>query len=266
MDLPPCVLTIAGTDPCGGAGIQVDLQVMRDHQCHGLSVITAVVSQNTQGVRRWVPCQPELVRDQLLAIAEDIPVAVIKLGMLASPDVVRVVGQMLTEHDAFASCSVVCDPVLASGDGTVTLGKQHLVEVMQDVLFARVDLLTPNIPEAEALLGYPIQDPLQAVVSLARRVRGGVLLKGGHWQGNDAVDWWSDGEVTHILRAKPRLHVDVRGTGCQLSSAIACQMTRSEDFIAAIEKARDYLHHLLTDAPVFIGKGKAVIVRTDRTD
>lgn len=263
MDLPPCVLTIAGADPCGGAGVQVDLHVMRDHQCHGLSAITAVVSQNTQGVRRWRACPPELVRDQLLAIAEDIPVAAIKLGMLASPDVVQVVGELLSTHQALVSCPVVCDPVLASGDGTVELGKQHLVEAMQHMLFPHVDVLTPNIPEAETLLGHTIEDPMEAVEAIAGRVRGGVLLKGGHWRGDVAVDWWSDGMLTQSLRSMPRLDIDARGTGCQLSSAIACQLARGEDFIAAIEKARDYLHHLLTHAPAYIGKGKPVIVRID---
>ena len=263
MDLPPCVLTIAGTDPCGGAGVQVDLQVMRDHRCHGLSVITAVVSQNTQGVRRWTPCSPDMVRDQILAIAEDIPVAAIKLGMLASPEIVDVVGELLGEHDALVSCPVVCDPVLASGDGTVELGRRHLVEAMRHALFARVDALTPNVPEAETLLGYPITNPMDAVALLADHVRGGVLLKGGHWQGVEAVDWWSDGHVTRALQAKARLDVDARGTGCQLSTAIACQMARGVDFITAIDAARDYLHHLLSSAPVSIGKGKPVIVRVD---
>lgn len=265
----PCVLTIAGTDPCGAAGIQVDLRVFADHGCYGLSVISAVVWQNTQGVRGWRACSAEEVRQQMLAVLDDLPVHAIKLGMLATAEIVEAVAEVVRTHPGAQGVPVVCDPVLASGDGQVALAKEALVEAMHTHLFGVVDVLTPNIPEAGVLLGgafddsmnSSIDDPIKAAQVLAQQVRGGVLLKGGHWgDADEAVDWWAHrGQVT-ALRGYPRIPEDVRGTGCQLASAIASNIALGDDLGLAIDNARDYLHWLLVNARQRLGRGRPVIV------
>lgn len=250
------ILTIAGTDPSGGAGIQADLQVMRDCGCHGLSVVSALVWQNTSGVLGWQATAPEVLEAQLLAVFEDIPVHAVKIGMLGTPENVQVVQRTL----AGKSIPIVLDPVLASGDGLVPMAADLLDELR--VLAAICTLVTPNLPEAERLLGsrLPVRDLAGA---LAGRLESSILLKVGHLGGtDDLVDILAtQSDNACALAPHPRIADDVRGTGCQLSTAIACRLALGDDLLAAVEWSRSYLSRIF-DRRQNIGRGRPVIVRT----
>lgn len=254
------VLTIAGTDPSGGAGIQVDLQVARDLGAHGLSVITAVVWQNTCGVRGFLPMAPEVVAAQLDAILDDIPVHAIKIGMLGT---LRNAEQISRQLQGFEG-PVVLDPVLTSGDGKTSLLKGAAANI--DAL-PPCTVLTPNIPEAQTILGRPDwDDPAELALELHRLLQTPVLLKVGHLPQRPEtpnaplVDLLAaDDHLTH-LRPLPRIPDDVRGTGCQLSTAIACELARGKSLLHAVESARSYLSDRLT-LRQRIGQGRPVVVR-----
>lgn len=291
------VLTIAGTDPSGGAGIQADLQVIRDCGCHGLSVVAAVVWQNTSGVRGWQAIEPGVLEAQLDAVFDDMPVHGVKIGMLGTPENVQVVQRAL----AGKSIPIVLDPVLTSGDGSVNLATDLLTELR--ALAALSTLITPNLPEAESLLGgsLPARD---LACSLSCRLTTAVLLKVGHLPGSsDLVDVlatlpldfepsaadnssylcpWARRVVDPSRKADalctplcgvaagkrevqdlaplPRIPDDVRGTGCQLSTAIACRLALGDDLLTAIEWSRAYLSQMLEHRQS-LGRGRPVIVR-----
>lgn len=267
----PTILTIAGTDPSGGAGIQVDLQVMRDFGFHGASAVTAVVWQNTQGVGGFQAMGPGVVRDQIAAVFDDLELAAIKLGMLASAENIAVVSAMLTGFGG----PVVCDPVLTSGDGKSALSRQGTAGAMAERLFDRVDVLTPNLPEAEVLLGRSIATMADAEQAAADLVRSGaagqgpraVLLKSGHFDlnaGGDEKgmrDLLATSDGVERLAPLERVPADVRGTGCQLASAIACLLAGGLGVAVAVDRARHYLNRLLHERRESIGKGRPIIVR-----
>ena len=265
----PSLLTIAGTDPCSGAGIPVDLQVFRDFGYHGLSVVTAVVAQNTTGVRSFEPVDGTHVADQIDAVFDDIPVAAVKIGMLGTAEAVRSVAASLSGIDA--ATPVVYDPVLASGGGDARLERAGMVEALGDGLLERVDWLTPNVPEAETLTGHAIPDrPAmeEAAVELLAYGPSAILLKSGHLaeEGDEMSDLLAlrgDGGEPQVTWLTPleRVADDVRGTGCQLSSALAATLADGDDRETAAERARRYLNDLLHNRRRAIGHGRPVIVR-----
>lgn len=272
--MTPSLLTIAGTDPSGGAGIQVDLQVFRDWGFHGLSVITALVCQSTQGVRRFETVGGRLLADQLSTLLEDVTPAGVKIGMAASAEAVDEIASAidaLREAEGGADIPVVFDPVLASGShhelirpGTLTAMRSRLIPL--------VDVLTPNVGEAEALLDTTIEDRRDFERAAKRLVGLGcraVLLKAGHLgeAGEDnsdvLADVLADGEQLHELAALARIDADVRGTGCQLSSALTAALAVGEPLVDAVEHARRYLNELLHHRRQSIGRGRPVIVRAE---
>ena len=258
------LLTIAGTDPSGGAGIQVDLQVFRDWGFHGLSVVTAVVCQNTQGVRGFQAVDPEVVDGQLGAILDDVDPAAIKIGMLPTPAVVEVVADAL----ASLQCPVVFDPVMASGSGEQALNQAGTVEAMSNELIAHVDLLTPNVPEARALCGRDIDgrpDLERAARALVDLGAPAVLLKAGHLdeETNTVADFLATCDQARWLAPLERVDADVRGTGCQLSSALAANLAGGLSLFEAVEASRRYLNKVLRTCPQTIGRGRPVVVRAD---
>lgn len=263
------LLTIAGTDPSGGAGIPVDLQVFRDFGYHGLSVVTAVVAQNTTGVRSFESVDGTHVADQIDAVFDDIPVGAVKIGMLATADVVKSVAAPLSGIDE--AIPVVYDPVLASGGGDARLERAGMVEALGDGLLERVDWLTPNIPEAEALLGVCIGEPAdmeRAAAQLLDLGPSAILLKAGHLADDRAdlsdllaLDGEGDEPRVRWLTPLERVPDDVRGTGCQLSSALAAALADGDVGEAAAERARRYLNDLLHHHRRTIGHGRPVIVR-----
>ncbi len=263
--LPPCLLTVAGTDPCGASGVSVDLQVFRDYGAHGLSAISALVWQNTQGVRGYEAVSAEVLRAQLDAIFEDLPVAGVKLGMLPSGEAIEVVCEALR---ARPTLPVVCDPVMASGDGAKPLMRRSALDHLREHLLPHVDVLTPNIPEASVLLGRPLRtaaDLEGAARQLSALVRVGVLLKVGHWPGVDPAlmqDLWAErGQAPVWLEPLARVGEDVRGTGCQLASAILAERVGGGGWLGAAQSARRYLGRLLHRRAMRPGQGRAMIIR-----
>mgnify|MGYP000029377793 CR=1 FL=1 len=265
------VLTIAGTDPSGAAGIQVDLQVFRDLGHHGLSAITAVLWQNSVSVDGWRVLSAQELASQIDVLSRDIAAAAIKIGVLPSAEQVEVVARFVER----AGVPVVLDPVLASGDGSTSLVEPGATEAMRELLMEHVTVLTPNLPELALLCGESVdeQELLAEAAGRGRELLGvaNLLLKAGHLPESsrprpaaEIADAFAsashpDGKLCQPL---PRLAVkNVRGTGCQLSSAIAAGLADGLDAYAACERARKYLWDLLRRRARFIGKGRAVITR-----
>lgn len=267
-----CLLTIAGTDPSGGAGIQVDLQVFRDWGFHGLSAITALVAQNTVGVRRFEGMAARLVEDQLGAILEDVEPAGIKIGMVSRAEVVDVVAEAVEGVRNRCDCPVVFDPVMASGSQH-SLTVPGTVLAMRERLIPLVDVLTPNLDEAAALLDTDIADRAGFEEAAARLVEFGcraVLLKAGHLpRTTHAIsDVLATADGVRALSELEPVDADVRGTGCQLSSALTAALassdwSRGDSLVGPIEAARRYLNRLLHTRSRYIGRGRPVIVRVD---
>jgi hydroxymethylpyrimidine/phosphomethylpyrimidine kinase len=255
----PRLLTIAGSDSGGGAGIQADLKTFAAHGAYGLSVITAVTAQNTRGVTAVHEIPPEIVTAQIDAVLEDIGADAIKIGMLASAPIVRVVADRLRAHfDRFgARIPVVLDPVMIAKSGAALL-REDAVAALGSDLAPLATLITPNVPELAALTGLPVDsadERLRAAGALAARGPA-VLAKGGHAEGDEIVDLLLEGGRVHRF-AHPRLHTSsTHGTGCTLSSAIAARLGAGEDLPRAVEGAIDYLCGAIAAAyPVGQGDG-----------
>lgn len=234
------VLSIAGTDPTGGAGMPVDLKTFAALGCAGLSVVTAVLAQNSHGVSAIHRIPGDFIGRQLDAVFEDVRVDSVKIGMLGSADAVRAVAEALGRHrPAF----VVLDPVMAASAGGSLLDSAAL-ETLRTELLPLVDLVTPNLPEAARLLGErEAADEAQMLEQLhrLRLMASGVLLKGGHLLGDDCVDLLHiDGAVSRLAAPRvPTTHT--RGTGCILSSAIAALRPKRSDWASAVADAKQFL-------------------------
>lgn len=244
---PPVVWTIAGTDPGSGAGIQADLKTFHGLGVYGCSVITAVLAQNTQGVRRVDYTDPEMVRAQLAVLEEDFPPAAVKTGMLGNAAAMREVASVLRR----LAVPVVCDPVLRSTSGTDLVAPEALAVFRREIL-PQVDVLTPNRPEAEALTGRPVVSPEDVVAAadalLAQGCRS-VLIKGGHAGGGLVQDYWTNGLIAGWLTTGRIDTTHTHGTGCTLASALAAARARGEDELDAVVVARAYVHQALRLAP-----------------
>jgi hydroxymethylpyrimidine/phosphomethylpyrimidine kinase len=232
-------LTIAGSDSGGGAGIQADLRTFAAHGLHGCSAIAAVTAQNSTGVRDLMALPPRIVVAQIEAVAEDMPPSAAKTGMLATRAIVEAVADALAR---LRIPNVVVDPVMVAKSGDRLLdpaGERAYV----DRLFTIASVLTPNLPEAEALLGRTVRDlagmreAARALHALGPRV---VVVKGGHLQG-DAVDVYFDGDRLDELRATRIETRNTHGTGCTFSAAIASRLALGDDPFAAVAGAKEYL-------------------------
>ena len=249
----PCILTIAGSDSGGGAGIQADLKTIAALRGYGLSVITALTAQNTLGVAGIHAPEPAFVGLQLSTVLEDFPIAAAKTGMLFSREIMDVVA----EHLAGRSFPLVVDPVCVSQSGHALLRKDAL-EALRDRIVSQADVLTPNRPEAEALTQTEIATENQVVDALVLLSSVGaksVLIKGGHFEGQGMVDWLMlpDGEVRRIERNRIATTA-THGTGCTLSAAIAAFLGRGMAVFEAVTSARDYLQGALENASA-LGRG-----------
>jgi hydroxymethylpyrimidine/phosphomethylpyrimidine kinase len=243
---PACALTIAGSDSGGGAGIQADLKAFAAHGVHGLSAIAALTAQNTRGVTAVHVPPVAFLRAQVDACFEDFRIGAVKLGMLATADVIHAVADAL---ERWRPAHVVLDPVMVATSGAKLLADDAL-GAMRARLLPLATVLTPNIPEAELLLGHPIGDGAAADAAL-RELRaagagtGAVLLKGGHLdEGGDVVDRYADpaGELRFL---HPRIAVEGHGTGCTLASAIAANLCLGASLPKACAEAGDYVHGAL---------------------
>ena len=223
MTRPISALTIAGSDSGGGAGIQADLKTFAAHGIHGLSAISALTAQHTRGVTAVHVPPVEFLRAQIDACFDDFSIGAVKLGMLASAEVIHAVADALQAHQP---PHLVVDPVMVATSGARLL-EESALDAMRSRLLPAASLLTPNIPEAELLLGRRIataadaEDALDALLALGA---GAVLLKGGHLdEGEEVVDRYVDATTRTTFRG-PRLQVDGHGTGCTLASAIAARL------------------------------------------
>ncbi len=241
----PNVLSIAGSDPSGGAGIQADLKTFAALGCYGMAVLTALTAQNTRGVTGVHVPPPAFVAAEIDAIFADIRVDAVKLGMLADAAVVGVVADRLRAHGAR---HVVLDPVLVATSGD-SLGAPGVVEAMRTHLLPFAALITPNLPEAARLAEGPLAASVADMRAVARRlIEGGaraVLVKGGHLGSAEAVDVLDDG-VTVLELTAPRIATNnTHGTGCTLSSAIAAHLARGLALTDAVREAKAYLTQAL---------------------
>ncbi len=229
------VLSIAGSDPSGGAGIQADLKTFADHGVYGMAAITALTAQDTRGVRGVSVVNPDLLRQQVGPLLDDIPPDAIKLGMLGSADNVTVLAELLATTDA----PVVLDPVLVSSSGAALLSDTGTA-LLRDALLPHVRLVTPNGPEATLLLAG------EAPAAWTARTGTALLWTGGHGEGDTLEDrlFLPDGR-TRTWR-HPRIATrNSHGTGCTLSSAIAARLARGEALEAAVDGAIAYVAYLL---------------------
>jgi hydroxymethylpyrimidine kinase/phosphomethylpyrimidine kinase/thiamine-phosphate diphosphorylase len=246
----PIIWTVAGSDSGGGAGIQADVKVMNLLGAHACSVVTALTAQNTVGtdLLEWV--SPKMLSAQMEALQIDLPPAAVKLGMLGTAEAVSMVCDFLMAHRPPFS---VCDPVLISSSGTFLL-KAGAWPLMTKKMLPAVTLITPNIPEAEHLLGMQITKPDDIEAAAAKALDLGVqevLIKGGHGYHDIELssDYWSNGKE-HAWLSSPR--IDTRsshGTGCFLSSAIATARARGCGPLESIVLAKAYLNQGLRQAP-----------------
>ena len=252
----PRVLTIAGSDSGGGAGIQADLKTFAALGCYGMTAITALTAQNTLGVQAIQSVPAAFLKAQLQSVLDDIGVDAVKIGMLHSPEVVEVVAWAI---DHYQLKRVVLDPVMVATSGDKLIADETVAVLVRE-LFPRVQLITPNLDEAALLLGRPV--PNEAALSLAcadlqAMGAASVLLKGGHLQGEDVVDVLLLADASsHTLRSKRISSQNVHGTGCTLSSAIASHWALGLDLTEAVVQARSYiLAAIQAGASVTTGKG-----------
>ena len=245
-------LSIAGSDCSGGAGIQADLKTMTMNGVYAMSVVTALTAQNTTGIRAIQETTPAFLKDQLDAIFEDIYPDAVKIGMVASSNLIRVIADRLRFYRAK---NVVVDPVMVATSGSGLLA-DNAVQTLMEELLPLATLVTPNIPEAQILSGLTIETA-EDMVTAARKIGDSchcaVLLKGGH-SINDANDLlYTNGELIWFTGRRidnPNTH----GTGCTLSSAIAANLAKEFPLAASVQKAKDYISGALA-AMLDLGKG-----------
>lgn len=233
------VLSIAGTDPTGGAGIQTDLKTFEAHGVYGMAVISAVVAQNTFHVTGMQAVPADLVGRQIDCVFEDIRPDAVKIGMLYDEEIIHKTAECLRAHHAK---NVVLDPVMMSSSGQVLL-RRDAADALIGELFPLCTLVTPNLHEAAAICGHEITDRdgmEQAAKEIAAKTGGAVLVKGGHLA-DCADDLLFDGETCHWFPS-PRIdNPNTHGTGCTLSSAIACNLAEGHSLAASVRRAKRYL-------------------------
>jgi hydroxymethylpyrimidine/phosphomethylpyrimidine kinase len=242
-------LTIAGSDSGGGAGIQADLKTFHQFEVFGTSVITAITAQNTLGVRRWEPVSPELVRDQLDALVEDLKPDALKSGMLANTAIVRTVAKGIAEH---ALENYVLDPVMVAASGDVLL-ENDAIAVVRDELVPLCTVVTPNLDEAGLLLSERVSSLAQMRRAAERLVHDlgakAAVVKGGHMAGEELVDVFYTTDEQLELRHRRIDTTSTHGTGCTLSAAIAAELARGTTLRSAVESAVDFVGRAIEAAP-----------------
>jgi hydroxymethylpyrimidine/phosphomethylpyrimidine kinase len=239
-DAPPRALSIAGSDSGGGAGIQADLKTFAALRVFGMTAITAVTVQNTQGVSGYEELSPRTVGDQIRAVATDIGVDAAKTGMLASAPIVEAVADAVAETGI---PNLVVDPVFVSKHGHRLLA-EDAVDALRTRILPLATLVTPNLPEAAGLVGSPVEtteDMRRAAAAILGYGAGAVLVKGGHLSGEGADDLLVDGEGEEWLRGERIDTPHTHGTGCVLSSAIAARLALGDDLRAAVGAGKAFV-------------------------
>lgn len=250
---PPVAMTIAGSDSGGGAGIQADLKTFAAHGVYGTSAITAVTAQNTERVMGSETLPPAFVGLQIDAVVEDIGVDAAKTGMVSSAEVIAVVAERLEAHHIEKT---VVDPVMIAKSGDRLL-EVPAIETLRSRLLPRAYVVTPNLPEAEALVGFPVADE-SAVRRAARQIvemgAKAVVIKGGHGEGEECIDWLYDGRRFSRFAAPRVATRNTHGTGCTFSAAIAAQLARGAQLEVAVRSAKRYVTTAL-ERGISLGRG-----------
>jgi len=251
------VLTIAGSDSGGGAGIQADLKTFAANSCYGFSVLTALTAQNTQGVTAIHAVPVEFVVAQLDAVLTDIGTDAIKIGMLFSASLIETVAHQLRKQ---AVANIVLDPVMVAQSGDKLL-QDDAIAALKKHLIPLADVITPNLPEAEVLWGKKIDSitrMAEAARDLARLGCRAVLVKGGHLADNVSTDYLCLKSSDRLIELSGEQVVTTNnhGTGCTLSSAIAAQLAHGHDIQTAVEKAKQYITGAIKNGAHYVlGKG-----------
>lgn len=260
MSAASIALTIAGSDSGGGAGIQADLKTFSALGVFGASVITAITAQNTCAVTAVHEVPADIVAAQCEAVLSDLNLGAIKIGMLFSPEIIDVVSSVLETTDI----SVVLDPVMIAKSGDALLQPEAVAALIAKLL-PRADLLTPNAPEAAAILGVPeaknaleMEEQAKALLNLGAKA---VLIKGGHVAGEICTDYLvMEGEQSRVFATKRIETKNTHGTGCTLSAAIAAGLAKGLPLVEAVTQAHGYLHEAIKQADgLGIGAGKGPV-------
>ena len=247
------LLTIAGSDSSGGAGIQADLKTFVAHKVYGMSVITSLTAQNTTGVTGVVDTPPEFVGKQLDSVFTDIYPDAIKIGMVSNEEIIRVIAEKLKEYDAK---NIVLDPVMVATSGSALMKSTATRALIQELL-PLADIITPNMSEAAALSGIEVntkEGMEKAAKIIGKSIKGVVLVKGGHLEDSADDVLYIDGEV-HWVEGKRIVNPNTHGTGCTLSSAIAVNLAKGMNAIDAFTKAKEYLTGAI-EANLDLGQGR----------
>lgn len=251
-------LTIAGSDSGGGAGIQADLKTFSALGCFGMSAITALTAQNTVAVTGIYPVSPQFVAQQIDAVLDDIGADAVKIGMLATPDVIAAVADRLTAHKVK---DIVLDPVMVAKSGDKLL-QDEAVDALKSELLPLATIITPNLPEAKVLCDGRIEtreEVEHAARLLADLGPRAVLIKGGHFSGTQSDDCLfirEPGESLHWLKSQRCVTSNTHGTGCTLSSAIAAYLAKGHGILEAVTAAKEYISlALVAGADYKIGHG-----------
>lgn len=250
------VLSIAGTDPSGGAGAAADCKTICAHGCFAFNVITAVVSQNTQGVRDFMDVPPQLIASQIDAVYDDMSVDAVKIGMVSNPKTIHVIVQALKKYKPRFT---VIDPVMVATSGHRLLAPEAERTLVQELL-PQAYVLTPNIPEAEVLSNMEIKT-IEDMEKSAKKIKElqpeWVLIKGGH-RVADSIDVLYNGTQFYYLKGEHLDSTNTHGTGCSLSSAIAANLAMGKRVVEAVQAAKEYVFQGILHAPN-IGKGNGPI-------
>ena len=247
------VLTIAGSDCSGGAGIQADLKTMLANGAYGMSVITSLTAQNTTGVRSIESVSPEFLRDQIDSVFEDIRPDAVKTGMIPSKELVEVIAERMKFYGVK---NLVVDPVMVATSGA-DLSDSGSVKALKELLIPLAAVVTPNVPEAEVLSGMKItsqNDMIEAAKKISSECGCSVLVKGGHCEDNADDVLFCDGEV-HVFEMTKIDNENTHGTGCTLSSAIACNLAKGMDVLQAVTRAKEYITGAIS-AGLDLGSGR----------
>ena len=242
-------LTIAGSDSGGGAGIQADLKTFQRFGVFGTSAITAITAQNTRGVTKWEPVSPDLVRAQIDAVVDDLRPAAFKTGMIANGAVALNVAAAIRD---LSLRNYVLDPVMVATSGD-KLFEADAIDVIRTQLVPLATLVTPNLHEAEILVGEKLEDE-DAIARAAETIvndmgAAAVLIKGGHFQSGDrVVDTLFDGDI-RAFRAKRLETTNTHGTGCTLSAAVTALLARGESLHAAVRRSIEFVQKAIATAP-----------------
>lgn len=257
-DTPPLVLTFAGTDPTGGAGLQADVLTIASLGCHPLSVVTAITVQDSLGVEDFLPLEADWVADQARRVLEDMPVAAFKVGMLGSPEVALAVAEVVSDYP---DVPLVLDPVLASGRGD-ELASEDLIAVIKQALLPQTTVLTPNSLEARRLaVDDTLDEEAPELAECARRLLDlgceYVLITGAHEQTSQVVNvlYGEDGVLQRL--AWERLAASYHGSGCTLASSLAALLALGVDLQDAVRQAQDFTYQSLR-AAFRAGMGQAI--------